>query len=307
MLLPLLQVVDGVLDGQISHPLVLADPLVLDLVGHVDGVAAVLVHRVGEGDGVLNRLQREDHVLLRQLHLRGDLRDAGVLVVARGECVAGLERLVGGVAQGARDADGVVVPQVAPDLADDHRHAVGAQAHVHAQIEVVQALHQADAAHLKQVVHVLAPIVKALQHAQHQAKVPLDQLVTRLHVPGVGALHQFAHGLVGEHRERGRVHAADFHLVQGHLVHLQHEQYCPREVEVYQNESTRRGILFPAGPVMSAFIPRRWCNSAESRRRTWCGSPPRRRHPWQERDPCGRGSCPASAACGTRSAGRTRR
>ena len=66
-------------------------------------------------------------------------------------------------------------------------------------------------------------------------------------VAGVGAHHQFPHGFVGEHRERRRVHAADFHLVQGHLVHLQHEQYGPREVGVYQNELTRPGEISRSG------------------------------------------------------------
>ena len=73
--------------------------------------------------------------------------------------------MVGQVADGAADPHGVVVPQVALDLADDHRHAVGREPHVLRRVKVVDGLDEPDAPDLKQVVHVLAAARKPLYNA----------------------------------------------------------------------------------------------------------------------------------------------
>ena len=44
-------------------------------------------------------------------------------------------------------------------------------------VEVVDGLDEADAAHLEQVVDVLAPGGEALDHAEHQPQIPGDQLL----------------------------------------------------------------------------------------------------------------------------------
>jgi len=66
-----------------------------------------------------------------------------------------------------------------------------------AQIEIVYRLHQSNAAHLKQVVHVFAATGKALDNAQHQTKVFLNKGFTRCFVTCAYLLEQFpAAGLV---------------------------------------------------------------------------------------------------------------
>ena len=102
---------------------------------------------------------------------------------------AALHGFVGGVAQAAADPQSVVVAQKAPDLANDHGHAVGGKPHRLAGIEVVDGLDQPDAAHLEQIVQVFAPLGKALDDAQNQPQVALDHLLPGGGVPGL-CLHQ---------------------------------------------------------------------------------------------------------------------
>ena len=111
------------------------------------------------------------------------------------QSVARLQGLVGGVAHRAAHADGVVVAQVAPDLADDHRHGVGGEAHVLCYVKVVKRLDQPDTANLEQVIHVLRAVVEALEHAEHQPQVAANELLARGHVAAMtrGKTHACAH------------------------------------------------------------------------------------------------------------------
>ena len=95
----------------------------------------------------------------------------------------GLEHLIGGVPHGPGHPDGAVVPEIAADLSHDHGDPVGGEAHVQVGVEVVNGLDQADAPHLKQIVHILSPVGKLVDHRQHQAQIALDQLLPGLLVP----------------------------------------------------------------------------------------------------------------------------
>ena len=55
-------------------------------------------------------------------------------------------------------AHGVVVAQIAANLPDDHGHGVGRKSHAQSRVEIVDGFHQADAAHLEQIVHHLAAV-----------------------------------------------------------------------------------------------------------------------------------------------------
>ena len=83
---------------------------------------------------------------------------------------------VGCVAHGARDADGAVVAQVAPDLADDHGHSVGGKAYIEVAVKIVDGFDKANTADLEQVVHRLAAPMKALDDREHEPEVAADQL-----------------------------------------------------------------------------------------------------------------------------------
>ena len=98
---------------------------VAHLIDDIHGVAAVGVERLLEAEGLHHRLQR------RRLPPGGTARPAGrsrsrwlpaQLLSASRPCMA----LVGRIRSDCgSDPQGVVVPQKAPDLADDHQDAVG--------------------------------------------------------------------------------------------------------------------------------------------------------------------------------------
>ena len=73
--------------------------------------------------------------------------------------------------------------------------------------------------------------MKALQHAEHQAQVALDELVPGLHVPRVNPGEQFPHLLPLEHRQLAGIYAADFHFALCHVAtsNLDRQEYCHRE------------------------------------------------------------------------------
>ena len=124
----------------------------------------------------------------------------------------GLENPIRVVPHRPGHPDRAVVPEVTPDLPHDHGHAVGGEAHVHLDVKVVNGLDQPDAAHLEQVVHILPPAGKLLDHRQHQPEVAGDQLLPGLHIPRPGPAEELQALLAFQHLQLGRIDAADFHL-----------------------------------------------------------------------------------------------
>ena len=196
VLFPLAEAAEGLAHADHIQPVVVRALVVGHLIHDVEGVAAVVIDGLKEADRVLNRLQGKDHVLAGQLELLGKLGYIGLAAHALGQTVARLERLVGDVAQAAADADGVVVAQVAADLADNHGHGIGGKAHVLRHVEVVQRLDEADAAHLEQVVHVFPAVAEALDHAEHQAQIAPDEFLARVQIAAVHQGKELAHALV---------------------------------------------------------------------------------------------------------------
>src|SRR5690606_16022131 len=216
--LPFTELGHALPDGDPVHPDALFTVLVADLVHDVNGVAAVVVDGLKKGDGVLDGVQGVDHFFPGQPQLFGDLPDGRLRGILVHQGVPHLKRLVSDVPQRPAHPDGVVVPEVAADLSDDHGHGVRREADVLAQVEVVDGLHQADATHLKEVVDVLAPVVEPLDDAEDEPQVPLHQLGTGLLVALPHLLEQLAHAFVGQHGELGRVDTADLDLVQLHAT-----------------------------------------------------------------------------------------
>ncbi len=159
-----------------------ADPTVLavrvaHLIDDVHRVAAVGVERLFEAEGLHHRFQRCRHLRAGKARLPGDLVHGWLPAQLLFQRFPRLHGLVGRVPQRAADPQGVVVPQKTPDLADDHRHTVGGESHLLGRVEVVDGLDEADTPHLKEVVHVLAPLGEPLHHAEHQPQVALDHLL----------------------------------------------------------------------------------------------------------------------------------
>ena len=195
-----------------------ADPTVLavrvaHLIDDVHRVAAVGVERLFEAEGLHHRFQRCRHLRAGKARLPGDLVHGWLPAQLLFQRFPRLHGLVGRVPQRAADPQGVVIPQKTPDLADDHRHAVGGEPHVLGGVEVVDGLDEPDAAHLKQVVEVLAPLGEPLHHAEHQPQVALDHLLPRGGVARVGLGQQLPFLRFGQDGKLGRIHPAEFHFV----------------------------------------------------------------------------------------------
>ena len=74
---PLVQVLEGVLDGDFLQPVFILGIFVLHLVHNVKGVAPIVINGLKEGDGVLNGFQGKDHILHGKMHLLGDFVHGG--------------------------------------------------------------------------------------------------------------------------------------------------------------------------------------------------------------------------------------
>ena len=88
-----------------------------------------------------------------------------------------------------------------------------------ARVEIVDGLDQPDAADLKEVVRVFAAACKALNDAEHQPEIAVNQLVARGLIAVPAAVQQLAHLVVPERLQFRGVHAADLDLALGISVH----------------------------------------------------------------------------------------
>ena len=79
----------------------------------------------------------------------------------------------------------------------NHGNAVGGKADLLVRIEIGDGFHQTDAAHLKQVVGAFSPLVKSLDHAQHQPQIAFNELFPGFFVPGLCQSQQRIHFPVG--------------------------------------------------------------------------------------------------------------
>ena len=124
MAFPVTETVDGVLKGKILDPVFLAVFLVAELIHHIEGIAALGIYRFIETHGTLDGVQGIDDVFFFDADFFGNLFDGRLFLMGTDISFPHAERFVGGIAQGAADTDGVVIPQVTADLADDHRDCV---------------------------------------------------------------------------------------------------------------------------------------------------------------------------------------
>ena len=210
--LPVIQPLHGLFQGDAVRPGLVGVPGVADLVHDADGVAAVGVYRLVQRHGIHDGVHGEDHFLPGDAQLLGDLFHRGLPLVFRQVPVPDLQDFIGRVPHGAGHPDGAVVPEISADLADDHGHAVSGKPHRLIDVKVVDGLDEPHAAHLKQVVGVLAPAGEALDDGEHQPQISLDQFPAGLLVPGLGAAQEFHGLLVFQHLQLCRVDARDLHL-----------------------------------------------------------------------------------------------
>ena len=181
------------------------------LIHDAEGVAAVGIHRLVQAHRVAEGIHGEHHLLPGDGEVLGDLLHGGLALGLGQQRLAGAEDLVGRVAHTAADTEGAVVTEVAANLADDHGHAVGGEADGLGDIEIVDGLHEADAAHLKEIVGTLAPACEALDDGQHQAEVAADELLAGVLIAVLGTAEKGHHFIVFQNGQLRRVDAAYLH------------------------------------------------------------------------------------------------
>ena len=147
-----------------------------DLIHHIDGIAAVRVDGLIEGDRLHNGAECLIDRPFVQTDILGDLRRGGLPVQLGCQGFPGLHGLVGSVPQGTGDPHRVVIPEIAADLPDNHGDSIGGKTHVKSRVKVVDSFDEPDTAHLEQVIGIFTASGELLHHTQHQPEIPAHQL-----------------------------------------------------------------------------------------------------------------------------------
>ena len=71
----------------------------------------------------------------------------------------------------------IIIPQESAQLSADHGYAVCGKPHLLGQVKIVDGFDQTDHADLEQIINIFPSAGKALDHAEHQPQVAVDQLV----------------------------------------------------------------------------------------------------------------------------------
>ena len=137
---PRAQAAHGLLECDLLEPVLVSVFAVAHLVHDAYGIATVGIDGLEEGDRIAYGVHGEDDLLARDVKLARDLLDRGLALLLALQLFTRLSDAVGRVAHRAADANGAVVAQIPPDLADDHRHAVGGKTNILRSVEVVDGL-----------------------------------------------------------------------------------------------------------------------------------------------------------------------
>ena len=78
---------------------------------------------------------------------------------------------------------------------------------------MIDGLDKPDAPHLKQIVQIFAALGEPLHHAEHQPQIALHHPLPRGGIAGAHPGQKLPFFGLGQHRQLGRVHAAQLHFV----------------------------------------------------------------------------------------------
>ena len=168
------------------------------MIHDVDGIAALAVYRVIKGDRLHDGFQRlrDGARLLSQL--LGDVLYGRFLQHGFGELLPCVQRPIGKVSCTAAYAEHVVIPEIPPDFSDDHRNGIGAEFDADTGIEIVDRFDESDTAHLKQIVRIVSASGKALDDAEHQSEIAVDELRSRVLVTVLGFIQKVVFFFTGK-------------------------------------------------------------------------------------------------------------
>lgn len=122
----------------------------------------------------------------------------------------GLIGAISDIPQRTADSQQVIVAQVTADLANNHGYRISGKFHFHIDVEVIYGLHQPDTADLKKVIQIFSTHGEALHNAQYQPQISLNEFFSRLLVAGIYFTEVAFQLLLGDDRQLGGIHSADF-------------------------------------------------------------------------------------------------
>ena len=183
-----------------------------DLIHHAHGVAGLGVDGLKQGHGVNDGVERKNDLLARKLQFTRNFFDAWFPLVFTLQFLPYLKHAVRCVAHTAGNPDGAVVAKIPADLAQDHRHAIGAEAQIQVYVKIIDRLQKTHTADLKEVVRIFAAIGKALDHGKDQSQIPFDQPFTRALIALFHAAQQLVRFLSAQRGQLCRVDPADLYL-----------------------------------------------------------------------------------------------
>ena len=175
------------------HPAVLGVFGVPHLIHHRQRVAAVGIDRVIQTRRGAHCIQRPADLLQRDFQLLGNFLQRRLSPQAGDQGFLTLKHPVGHIPDGTGDPDDTVVPQIPPHLSRDHGHAVGGKAHLLVRVKIGDGLDKADAPHLKQIVGVFAPLVKALYDTENQPQISFNEFFPGVFVARLRPAEQGVH------------------------------------------------------------------------------------------------------------------
>ena len=125
MAFPSGQPVHGLTKGDFFHPVFLGAFLIFDLVHHIEGITAVCVDWLIKTHRALDGIQRVGDIFLADANFLGNFHESwlsGIFPCQTFPCIDGF---VGSITQGTADSDGIVIPQIPPDLTQNHGNRIG--------------------------------------------------------------------------------------------------------------------------------------------------------------------------------------
>ena len=157
----------------------------------------VAAHRLVQRAHPALAVHGQHHVLGGHVQRGRDLVHRGLSRVGFGVCIGIIQHPARPFVDGPGYMDGAVVPQVAADLAHDHRHGIGGKAHGIIRVKAIDGLQQAQTAVLKQVVILRSAAREALHDVFDQRDVLPHQGIPGFGIAVSGADQLFTGALVG--------------------------------------------------------------------------------------------------------------
>ena len=150
----------GFFERQAFQPVFFFVFSVADLIHNVEGITAFGIDRFVETDGVLYSIKRIDDHFFFNADFFCNFFHGRFFQVLADVIFFCINSFVGNVAQGAADTYAVIIPQITADFTDDHRNCISRKFDHQGIVKIINRLHKAYAANLKQVIGIFVAVLE---------------------------------------------------------------------------------------------------------------------------------------------------